>query len=113
MKAYAGIGSRETPLQILSLMEQIAMSLSKVGFTLRSGYADGALTQKLEAYKAVSAYYAKALTEFKGNLVPQIVSGGGGAIGGGNSVMETIEMLKLKTARDLALDLTPGVKPAR
>lgn len=42
MKYYTGIGSRETPLNILNMMTNIAMLLVKHGFILRSGGADGA-----------------------------------------------------------------------
>lgn len=42
VKYYAGIGSRETPPEILHLMTKIATKLEKDGFTLRSGGADGA-----------------------------------------------------------------------
>lgn len=41
MKTYAGIGSRETPLDIKWLMTQVARKLS-ADYTLRSGGADGA-----------------------------------------------------------------------
>lgn len=45
MKHYAGIGSRETPLLVLDLFEQnIATSLAKQRYTLRSGAAFGADT---------------------------------------------------------------------
>lgn len=40
--SYAGIGSRSTPPDILVFMEKIAKRLSKLGFILRSGGADGA-----------------------------------------------------------------------
>lgn len=43
-KYYAGIGSRETPDDILKLMTRIAIGLSKKGYTLRSGSAKGADT---------------------------------------------------------------------
>lgn len=39
---YAGIGSRETPPDIQNLMEQMAFMLCHQGWTLRSGYAQGA-----------------------------------------------------------------------
>lgn len=42
MKYYAGIGSRETPKEILQLMQRIALDLSAAGYILRSGGADGA-----------------------------------------------------------------------
>lgn len=40
--AYAGIGSHETPEDILALMRGIAVMLYERGYTLRSGGADGA-----------------------------------------------------------------------
>ncbi|MGV8863278.1 MAG: hypothetical protein ACOH2T_19190 [Pseudomonas sp.] len=39
---YAGIGSRQTPPHILTMMENVAYLLGKDGATLRSGAADGA-----------------------------------------------------------------------
>jgi hypothetical protein len=41
-KYYAGIGSRETPFNILRKMITIAEHLDKAGYTLRSGHAEGA-----------------------------------------------------------------------
>lgn len=41
-KIFAGIGSRETPPEILEKMKAIAKFLSERGYTLRSGGADGA-----------------------------------------------------------------------
>ena len=43
-KFYAGIGSRKTPLEILTVMRHAAMALAKNGWTLRSGGAQGADT---------------------------------------------------------------------
>lgn len=42
--SYAGIGSRETPNDILALMEGIAIKAEKLGWQLRSGGARGADT---------------------------------------------------------------------
>ena len=39
---YAGIGSRRTPPDILNLMERLGFALGVMGYTLRSGAADGA-----------------------------------------------------------------------
>lgn len=39
---YSGVGSRETPKEILGVMEQIGFALAKKGFILRSGHAEGA-----------------------------------------------------------------------
>lgn len=41
MKIYTGIGSRETPYEILQLMKELARLMSEC-FILRSGGADGA-----------------------------------------------------------------------
>lgn len=68
--------------------------------------ADGALEIKLGAYKAVNELYANALKEIKVPLVPTIQTGG--ATGGSNPVLNLMELLQVKTARDLALDVTPG-----
>ena len=42
MKVYAGIGSRQTPDEILYLMRNVAQELAYQGWTLRSGCAPGA-----------------------------------------------------------------------
>lgn len=42
MKKYAGIGSRETPKEVLLLMEKLAERLGRAGWMLRSGAAPGA-----------------------------------------------------------------------
>lgn len=42
MKYYTGVGSRECPVDILSLIECVAYKLSREGWTLRSGGAEGA-----------------------------------------------------------------------
>lgn len=39
---YSGIGSRETPENVLSIMENAAYRLARMGFVLRSGKAAGA-----------------------------------------------------------------------
>jgi hypothetical protein len=44
MKAYAGIGSRETPAIVLEKMEKIAAKLSSLDYILYSGGAQGADT---------------------------------------------------------------------
>lgn len=44
MKAYAGIGSRETPLHICQMMTHAATWLEEAGWILRSGGAEGADT---------------------------------------------------------------------
>lgn len=65
--------------------------------------ADGALQQKLDAWVKAQEAYAAALGKAQpGALVPTLMMGAGN--GGGNAG-DLIELLKAKTARDLALDL--------
>lgn len=42
MTAYTGIGSRETPAEVVGVMEDAAYRLARMGFVLRSGKAAGA-----------------------------------------------------------------------
>lgn len=42
MKTYAGVGSRKTPTEVLRLMERIGKRLAELGWTLRTGGAEGA-----------------------------------------------------------------------
>lgn len=44
MKYYTGVGSRETPPDIMNLMTEVATFLQKQGYILRSGAAPGADT---------------------------------------------------------------------
>lgn len=41
-KYYAGVGSRETPQNVLAIMTEIGTKLAELGYILRSGGADGA-----------------------------------------------------------------------
>lgn len=65
--------------------------------------ADGALQQKLETYKEVSALYARAISTQK--WVPEIQMGAGGS-DNGNAADALISLLTTKAAKDLSLDLT-------
>lgn len=42
MNAYAGIGSRKTPKNVLDFMFEIGKELALLGYVLRSGGAEGA-----------------------------------------------------------------------
>ena len=57
---YAGVGSRQTPPSVLQLMRRIARRLAELGYTLRTGGAEGADTAfaqgALEAGGAVELY---------------------------------------------------------
>lgn len=42
MLFYAGVGSRQTPPRVLDLMREVGRRLALLGWTLRSGHAEGA-----------------------------------------------------------------------
>jgi len=70
--------------------------------------ADGALNPKLEAWIEVNKHYANAIQGYQGNWVPGVVMGGGengGANVAGGGAQQLIDMLSVKTARDLSLDM--------
>lgn len=78
--------------------------------------ADGALEQKLAAYREVQAAWAQAFAAYKGPaLVPSVVMAPReGAAGGATGAQALIDMLSAKTARDLALDLSvPAGSPSK
>ena len=50
-KTFAGVGSRETPPDILKQMEVIGETLAKLRFTLRSGGAYGADSAFMKSYQ--------------------------------------------------------------
>ena len=66
--------------------------------------ANGALEQKLEAYKEVNKMYAEAIKEYKGNWVPTTVMGASSG-SNTNGAQAMIDLLTVKTARDLDLDM--------
>lgn len=66
--------------------------------------ADGALDRKLEAYVKVNETWAQAFAKFQGQIVPSIVSGGAGT-GGGNAALSFMELMGMKAAKDLAVDV--------
>lgn len=73
--------------------------------------ADGALTVKTQALIAINEKWANAIAAYKGDLVPRMVMGAG-AGNQNNSVVDFIELMKAKAARDLALDMSlPAKQP--
>lgn len=67
--------------------------------------ADGALSKKLDALKAIHKYYADALGKAQpGALVPQTVIGGSSG-DKGNSAANLIDLLLAKTAKELSVDI--------
>ncbi len=66
--------------------------------------ADGALAQKLATYEKVMSRFASAVEKQK--WVPEVQMGSVGAADGGSTATALIDMLSVKTAKDLALDLS-------
>lgn len=66
--------------------------------------ADGALDKKLEAYVEIQKAYATAIENYKGNWVPSYVSGNAATVSG-SGAMQMIELLSIKAAKDLGLDM--------
>lgn len=66
--------------------------------------ADGALDQKLQAYKEVQRYWATAFENYRGSLVPTFVSGAGGG-NGGNAGLNFMELMTAKAQMDLSLNM--------
>jgi len=66
--------------------------------------ADGALEQKLRAYVAVQNRYAEAIEKYQGAWVPN-VQFGGSASSTGSGATTLIDLLTVKAAKDLSLEL--------
>ena len=66
--------------------------------------ADGALDPKLQAYKEVNAKYAEAIAKYQGDWVPKVVMGNSGTTR--NGAQDMIDLLSVKTAKELGLDMT-------
>lgn len=67
--------------------------------------ADGALDPKLKAYVEVNAKYADAIANYKGNWVPGVVMGNNGGTKG-SGAQDMIDLLSVKTAKELGLDMS-------
>lgn len=65
--------------------------------------ADGALAQKLDAWKFSEEKKWEAFGKFQGSIVPQIQTGSGG--NGSNNALNFMELMSAKAAKELALDL--------
>ena len=65
--------------------------------------ADGALTQKIEAYVAVQTAWADAFANTQQKWVPEVITGATGAAT--NAAGQFMEMLGIKAAKDLSLDM--------
>lgn len=67
--------------------------------------ADGALKQKLDTMLEINKFYAKAISEYKGAWVPSVVMGTNGKNSASHQgALDLVNLLTVKTAKDLALD---------
>jgi hypothetical protein len=67
--------------------------------------ADGALAQKLEALVKMNEQNAAAIKDYKGNWVPGVIMGQGGGQQS-NAAVSLLELMGVKAARDLGLDMS-------
>lgn len=71
--------------------------------------ADGALGMKVEAWTKAQGFWANAFQNAKQPMVPQIMTGGGShgdASSAPNNMQNIMEIIGIKAAKDLGLDLT-------
>jgi hypothetical protein len=66
--------------------------------------ADGALQAKLDAYVAVQNRYAEAVEKQK--WVPEVQMGGSSGQTNGSAATDLIQLLNVKTAKEMSLDMT-------
>lgn len=93
-------------------LEQIAIGEGEAKRRQLVMQADGALEKKLDAWVKVNERYAQALEGMSVPLVPSVVMGqGNNGSQSNNSVQSLIEMMQVKTAKDLAIDVI-APKPA-
>lgn len=69
--------------------------------------ADNGLDQRLSAYVEVQKAYAAAIAQYQGAWVPAVVTGGEGVGVAGSGAQQMLDMLGVRAARDLAIDITP------
>lgn len=67
--------------------------------------SDGALQAKLDTWLKGQEVWASAIKDYKGNITPQIVTGASGGGGQNNAAIQLMELIGLKAARDLGLDM--------
>ncbi|MBI3572731.1 MAG: hypothetical protein HY092_00855 [Candidatus Kerfeldbacteria bacterium] len=77
--------------------------------------ANGALEQKLATYLETQKVWAGAFERFQGQLVPGVVMGGGANAAPASGVQNFMDLMSVKAARDLNLDMSlpAGAQAAR
>ena len=85
-------------------LEQILRAEGDSEYKRRVMQADGALAQKLEAWIEVNKRYAQAIENYDGQWVPNIVMGENK--GQSMGAQDLINLLTVKTAKELSLDVS-------
>ena len=78
------------------------------GYKRQVMQANGALDQRLAAWVEVNKAYADAIKGYTGRWVPEVMMSGNGAgnsPSGGNPAMDMFQLVGLKTARDIGLQI--------
>jgi hypothetical protein len=84
--------------------QQILLGEGEAGRKKLVMNANGALDVKVEAYEKIMMKFAETMGNYKGNWVPSVVMGESAK--GVSGASDLIEMLKVKTAMDLGLDMS-------
>ena len=98
--------------------EQIALGQGEGERKRLAMAANGALEQKLAAYVEAQKAWANAFANYKGNIVPSVMTAGGGGgntPGQQNGMGNFMDLLNAKMAKDLAIDVgisNPQGQPA-
>lgn len=76
---------------------------------------DNALDKRLEAWLESQKFWAEAFANYGGKVVPDVVMGNttGGTGGGNNGFTQAMDMVGIKMARDLSLDMQMGKEQNR
>jgi hypothetical protein len=69
---YAGIGSRETPQEILDQMKQVARQLDQAGYTVNTGNAKGADAAFRDSASKKNVFFPKDATEVTKEIAMEI-----------------------------------------
>lgn len=67
--------------------------------------ADGQMQIKLDAYVKVQGFWADAFAKHSGTMVPGVMVGSSTGSNGVNSTQQMMQMLSIKAAKDLGLDM--------
>jgi hypothetical protein len=86
---------------------QLLRAEGDAGYRRKIMEADNALNQRLEAWVRVNENYANAIKDYKGNLTPQVVMGGGKDGQSAGGVNDLIQMMIAQTAQQMGVKTQP------